>query len=102
MSFVYAQYDAAQDGPVTRMMKGNAQQGIVINNLRVVGPRQTGFAALTGTLAANKATVALNTVAAAAAAPTKAEYDALVTEHNKLAANYRALHDALRAHGLIG
>lgn len=113
MSFIYSTYDANQDGPITRQMKSNSQEGVVINNLKVVGRRQTSFPALTGTLAANKASVALNTVnsavPAAAAAPTQAEFNALVTaynalatEHTKTTASYRALHDAMRAHGLIG
>jgi hypothetical protein len=113
MVFMHATYDDAGNGPVNNLMRGAAAQGTVVKGNKVVGERQVSFPALTGTIAANKASVALNTVTtnvpAAAAAPTQAEfnalqtaYNALATEYAKLAGRYRAVDDALRAHGLIG
>jgi hypothetical protein len=72
-----------------------------VNGTKVVGARDTGWTAMSGTVAASKGAHATITIAAAGAAYSQAHINTLVTEINKLSARVRAQDVMLRAHGLI-
>lgn len=75
--------------------------GYKVAGNQVVGARETGWTAASGAVVANKGAYAPAIVAAAVAAPTKAEFDAAVTALNLANGRIKALEAALRTHGLI-
>lgn len=72
-----------------------------VGGIKVVGARNTGWTAAAGTVVANKGAWTPNTLAAASAAYSQAEANAVRQQLNAAEARLKAIEQMSRAHGLI-
>lgn len=79
----------------------NVTTSYSVGGVKVVGPRQAGWTAAGGTVAANIGAWSPNTLAAASATYNQTEATQTRTQLNAAEARIKALEAAMRAHGLI-